>query len=276
MSYTKLFANTAISEAYQKFRPTYPIEVVDRIIKYLQEKKPAPFTLAIDVGCGSGQSTRNLSPYFKKVIGFDVSDTQIEEATKNERIRNVEYRVSAAETLPADDESVDLVTAAQAAHLFHRTAFYTEVDRILKPNGCLALYGYGIVQFHNNPKGRELQRVFDEHYDDVLRRCWPDVRQHVVDLYRDIKLPYSDAERDDSLKLEITYTMSDFIGYLSSSSSVHTYMRENPHDKDLLQRVLHNFMKILGDDGKSPDETPLHISFPVFLLLGRKPGNLCR
>jgi 2-polyprenyl-3-methyl-5-hydroxy-6-metoxy-1,4-benzoquinol methylase len=34
----------------------------------------------IDVGCGSGQSTRVWSPYFSKVYGFDVSETQISEA----------------------------------------------------------------------------------------------------------------------------------------------------------------------------------------------------
>lgn len=48
--------------------------------------------LALDIGCGSGQSTIALAPYFKKVIGCDVSETQINCAKKERSADNVEYR----------------------------------------------------------------------------------------------------------------------------------------------------------------------------------------
>lgn len=51
-------------------------------------------------------------------------------------------RVSQAEKINADDGSVELVTACQAAHWFDLPAFYREVHRVLVPNGVLALYGY--------------------------------------------------------------------------------------------------------------------------------------
>ncbi|XP_070561243.1 putative methyltransferase DDB_G0268948 [Ptychodera flava] len=273
MSYTKLFANTVISEAYHKFRPPYPIEVVDRIIKYLQEKHLSPLALAIDVGCGSGQSTRNLSPHFEKVIGCDVSETQIKKATETEKLANIEYRIGNDEALPAEDGSVDLVTAAQAAHWFNLKTFYSEVDRILKPGGCLALYGYGsAVEFHQNSNAGELQKVFDEFYYGTLKGYWEGRRKHIEDLYADIHLPYSDAVRDHSMAIEMEYTVSDFVGYLSSLSAFHEYKRLHP-EEDTLQTVLEKFTRAFGKDAKSADHTTMNVSYPIFLLLGRKPNS---
>ena len=51
-----------------------------------------PFKVAVDVGCGSGQSTRPLAPHFEKVIGIDVSEAQIAAARQTDNPSNVEYR----------------------------------------------------------------------------------------------------------------------------------------------------------------------------------------
>jgi 2-polyprenyl-3-methyl-5-hydroxy-6-metoxy-1,4-benzoquinol methylase len=48
--------------------------------------------LAVDVGCGSGQSTQVLSPHFSRVVGLDVSEAQIKIAAKNNTRNEVEYR----------------------------------------------------------------------------------------------------------------------------------------------------------------------------------------
>ncbi len=49
---------------------------------YFSTQHPAPdsLTLAVDVGCGTGSSTRPLAEHFKDVVGVDVSETQLEEA----------------------------------------------------------------------------------------------------------------------------------------------------------------------------------------------------
>ena len=48
--------------------------------------------LAVDIGCGTGQSTRPLAPYFENVLGFDISEAQVENAKKEDTPENVEYR----------------------------------------------------------------------------------------------------------------------------------------------------------------------------------------
>ena len=44
------------------------------------------------MGCGSGQVTDMLSPYFTNVIGIDISEAQIEEANRTNGTSNVIFR----------------------------------------------------------------------------------------------------------------------------------------------------------------------------------------
>ena len=56
--------------------------------------------------------------------------------------------MSPAETLPLDPNSVKLVTVASAAHWLDFPRFSQEVDRVLKPGGCLAVSNYSAVKIH--------------------------------------------------------------------------------------------------------------------------------
>ena len=49
--------------------------------------------MVIDVGCGSGQVTKLLAKYFKKAIGIDVSQAQINEAKNmKDNPDNIDFR----------------------------------------------------------------------------------------------------------------------------------------------------------------------------------------
>ena len=74
------FSGTIISTANARFRPVYPKELRNIIIKYMRCAGKVRYDVALDVACGSGQSTFLLCESFKKVIGVDVSKTQIEQA----------------------------------------------------------------------------------------------------------------------------------------------------------------------------------------------------
>ncbi|XP_077998828.1 putative methyltransferase DDB_G0268948 [Glandiceps talaboti] len=271
-TFTELFAGAEIAEAYLKFRPTYPKEVVYEMIEFLKYKNPGPWRLAIDVGCGSGQSTRFLSDHFETVIGCDVSKAQLDAAKDRETPRNVKYDFGSDESIPADDNAVDLITVAQAIHWFDLKKFYKEVDRVLKPNGCLAIYGHGVVQFTRNTKGPELQAVHDEFRYGTLKEFCLDRHKHSRNRYTDIALPYEETDRYDSIH-EIDTTVEGCIGYLSSITTYHKFLSTYPERKDILEKVLQRFMTILEAESP-PQKTRLLIDRPVFLLMGRKPGKL--
>ncbi|XP_077998585.1 putative methyltransferase DDB_G0268948 isoform X2 [Glandiceps talaboti] len=267
----KLFAKSTIAKAYQKFRPTYPEEIMERVVSFLKHKNTGPWSLAIDVGCGSGQSTRSLSDHFETVIGCDVSNNQLEEAIMKDNPNNIKYQLGSDGAIPAENNSVDLVTAGAAAHWFDLKKFYSEVDRVLKPNGCLALYGYSHENLYKNAKGQELQAVLDELVDGTLQDSWPDDSKLYKNLYNDIMLPYKERERYDIL-MELNSTVVDFVGYLSTWSASHIYMTTYPDRTDTFQNLSDNFMSVLGSE-TTPENTYMHICRPFFVLLARKPGE---
>ena len=117
--------------AYAARRPTYPGAVAD----FLAQVSPGR-ALALDVGCGNGQLTSLLAARFEKVIATDASAEQVAGAKP---LENVQFRVARAEAAVCEPGSVDLVTAAQAAHWFDLPAFFAEVRRVLRPGGVVAL-----------------------------------------------------------------------------------------------------------------------------------------
>ena len=152
----KLFDTPSIADAYVKYRPTYGPDVYDAIVKFCKETDSCDFSLAIDVGCGSGQSTLPLTKHFHKVIGLDVSEAQIAKAPKD--FPNLSFRVGPAEDLSfVESGCVDLVTVAQAMHWMDVKLLYPEVERVLKPGGAFVVFGYGLTTL-DEPEAEETLR----------------------------------------------------------------------------------------------------------------------
>ncbi len=156
MSKRKVFTYGTL---YATFRPHYPQEIYHYILSFCQsEGGDAQNDLAVDVACGTGNSTLLLCSHFKKVIGVDLSQQQVD--TAHTKHTNLEFHVAPAENLSfIKDRSVDLITCAQALHWFDRPRFYKEVDRLLKPSGVLAVYGYGRVGLDNHEASQVVLKV---------------------------------------------------------------------------------------------------------------------
>lgn len=153
----KLFEEADHAKSYAQYRPTYPGTVYKTLIDYYKVSLDE-FGLALDIGCGSGQSTEPLKQYFDRVIGVDISDNQIKHA--KEKHVGIEFRVGPAEELSfLDDGCVDLITVAQAMHWLNHERFYKEVDRVLKPAGVVALYGYGVPKETNEEAHKFVSHV---------------------------------------------------------------------------------------------------------------------
>ncbi|BFZ10110.1 hypothetical protein BsWGS_13148 [Bradybaena similaris] len=256
-----LFTDSQQAECYAKFRPQYTDKVFQRIINYCKTGS-SYFDLAVDVGCGSGQSTVPLAKYFRKVIGVDVSEQQISNTPTN--VPNVTFKVSSAEDLHfAKPASVDLVTIAQAFHWVHQDKFFTDVSRVLKTGGSLVVYGYGICELL--PK--EADNVFQHYYADVLGKYWPEGRQMVEEKYATASLPYPGWIRDDSLVIEKRCSVADFIGYMGSWSALIQYNNTKPGD-NLLKEAEQRLQVVCRTGG---DESQLTVVWPVFMLMGQKP-----
>lgn len=289
MATVRLFEHTVHAHLYSRYRPTYPKAVISAITNYITQSGGS-LGLALDVACGSGQSTFYLKKNFKQVVGVDISKAQIEEANskcKAENIANIEFRVGNGLDLPFENESVDMVTIAQALHWLDSDKFFAECKRVLKNKGCLAVYGYGNVCVVNE----QCNALVSNFYRNSLKGCWHEARYHIDNEYRSIHLPFSNTHRID-MTMPYGTNLEAFIGYLSTWSGYQKYCEDFP-DNTLLKDLNDVMREILGSnkqnqlfasgehEGSTSDadfstktqdcgNLEVEAYFPVFILLGQK------
>ncbi len=246
MSFKDHFSTS--SSAYAVYRPTYPRALVD----YLADLCGRP-EAALDVGCGTGQLSTLLAERFHHVIATDASAQQIQNAKAHPC---VEYRVLPAEHTDLPDHSVDLITAAQAAHWFDLSAFYAEVGRVGKPGAILALITYGVLE-----ADPAIDPTIQHFYRDVVGPYWPPERRHVEEGYRSFDFPFEELNAPP-LAIEVQWQASDLIGYVDTWSAVR--QAEKALGRAPVEEFQRNLLERWGDP-----ERRRTIRFPLSLRVGR-------
>ncbi len=92
----------------------------------------------LDVGCGGGFTCEFMAKKGAAVSGVDISDVSIETAKKHEKESNwdIEYKCAAAEKLPYEDDSFDVVNCVDVLeHVEDVSVVLAEIKRVLKPGG---------------------------------------------------------------------------------------------------------------------------------------------
>lgn len=148
-----LFVHNSAARRYAAARPYFHPQIMRRIISYTGISR---FSLALDVACGTGQSSRALADIADHVNAIDVSPAMIAEAEPHERVR---YEVAPAEAIPFPDRSFDLITVGLAFHWFDQADFLREAYRVLKAGMWLVVYTSGFFgEMDENPAFSEWAR----------------------------------------------------------------------------------------------------------------------
>jgi len=125
------------ADIYDNARPQCPEKVIETILRYLG-KNPS---LVVDLGCGTGLSTRIWSNISAQVIGIEPSTDMIQLAKeKSSGLDNVKYITSFADNTSLEDGSADIITCSQSFHWMNPQATLKEVSRLLKEGGVFAVY----------------------------------------------------------------------------------------------------------------------------------------
>ncbi|XP_055896767.1 putative methyltransferase DDB_G0268948 [Biomphalaria glabrata] len=115
MEARSLYKGQQTAQHYAAHRPGYPPEMFDIIMSYHKQVKTSGHELAVDVCCGTGQSTIPLTKLFRQVVGADVSEDQLQNLPKD--VPNLTSFVGLAEDLNMiETGTVDLVTIATGLH----------------------------------------------------------------------------------------------------------------------------------------------------------------
>jgi SAM-dependent methyltransferase len=131
---------TGLAGLYARCRPSYPDAAVDHVVSRCGL---GPGSLLVDVGCGTGISSRQLAARGVPVLGIEPNADMRAQAEAEPPpppgCPAPRYADGRAEATGLPDGVADAILAAQAFHWFDADAALREFHRVLKRNGWVAL-----------------------------------------------------------------------------------------------------------------------------------------
>ncbi|HEY4582413.1 MAG TPA: class I SAM-dependent methyltransferase [Lysobacter sp.] len=178
---------SGVAQAYAAARPGYPALLYDALAAHA-----SPTVHAREPGCGSGQATRDLAARASHVHATDPSGQQLSRHRAREGASNVTLAVEPGEHTWLFDASVDRVAVAQAMHWFDVAVFFAECDRVLRPGGVLAAWGYDDFDV---PAGMDVAVAA---FRARIEQDWPPERELILRHYADFDWPFERQARPRS------------------------------------------------------------------------------
>ncbi|XP_021824703.1 putative methyltransferase DDB_G0268948 [Prunus avium] len=249
------------ADVYLDARPTYPKEWYSKLAVLTPHH-----TLAWDVGTGNGQAALSVAEHYEQVIGTDVSESQLQRAMLHPRVRYAHTPLSITDdeliALVGGEDSVDLVTVAQAVHWFDLPKLYNLVSRVLKkPGGVFAVWCYNDI---------EVDPTFDpimKRFHDTTLPFWDKNAQYVFDGYKTLPFPFESVgfgSEGNPLPLDIPKQLS-FEGFLKMLRSWSAVTTAKDQGVDLLpEKVVKEFEGAWGGS-----KLVRSVSYKAFMLAGK-------
>lgn len=235
-----------IAPQYAAGRITYPEELYQFLADLCHDHD-----LAWDCATGSGQAAMDLARTYARVIATDISQELLALAQPDPRIS---YRTAPAEASGVESTSVDLVTVAQALHWFDLPRFWPEVNRVLKPHGVLAFWGYNwpVLQ-------PDVDRVLED-FKAEIASSWPERSAILHREYDRIHPPFP-VVPCPSFVASARWTLDNYLAHLRTWSGTRYYQEHS--GQDVVERFRPAFASA-WPDGCLP------VSWPLALRVCRK------
>lgn len=213
--------NTAKFEAdrYLRSRPLYPAAIYESLVKNLSSRGTF-----LDLGCGTGQSTLSFASLglADRGIAIDRDPEMIRTARAAARPNAlkdfpIDYQVAPAESLPLEDQSVDVVLVGSAIHWFEIEGAKREIENVLKPGGSLFVYEYQFPKAEAAPELNEfIRRKFNTEWKAPTQVPRGTLADLVAPFTRD-STRWKNGEESRPVWNELL-TLESFLGNLFSQS----------------------------------------------------------
>ena len=93
-------------------------------------------SFVLDIGCGEGYGTNSLSKHVKKIVGMDVDNDTLIDASNKYKSENCTFKLYNGTNIPYDDGTFDVVVSFHVIeHVQDDLNFVSEIYRVLKDGG---------------------------------------------------------------------------------------------------------------------------------------------
>jgi SAM-dependent methyltransferase len=240
----------AVAEAYEQFRPGYPLELLAMVTAYAGE----PIRTALEIGAGTGKATRLFAQGGIAVTATDPDAAMLAELRK-QLPDNVTTVQAAFEDLPLDS-TYDLVYSAAALHWTDPDGRWERMAALVRPGGVFASFGVPIQLA--DLELREAARVARAPYlesDGVPSpdgtpadrpMQWPGTELEQTEWFTDV--------RQAVIERRLTMSAQDFVGHLSTVSA---YVMLPAADR---QQVFRRTLEVLPETVEIDAEIAIHLA----------------
>ncbi|ELV8719453.1 class I SAM-dependent methyltransferase [Vibrio vulnificus] len=128
--------NSEVSKHYAAYRPPIHSMILEEVLPLNK-----CFSKGLDVGCGTGVSTKALSRFCKSVIGIDPSEAMLAQAKSLEAMV---FMQGTGENIPLADNSVDIVSFAGSLSYAKSSALVSELVRVCCTNALVVVYDFEV------------------------------------------------------------------------------------------------------------------------------------
>lgn len=224
--HNSLFYNK--SNNYEKFRPEYPKNLIQRIFDYW--KISNSHLSVAEFGCGTGKLTKNLQVFTDRLYAIDSDKDMLDFVKKrfhdNPKIIPI---LASAEASTLKDSSIDLVFAAQAFHHFDSKKAVDEFIRVLRPEGKICLLWY--FSDMKQSISKSIQKCFYKFGHELKQSQRLSISEHDISLYfSKMKTKFTKL---GLIEQKLNY--DDFIGSMVSSS--YAPVSSNAHYYEYIQQM---------------------------------------
>jgi SAM-dependent methyltransferase len=137
------YEQPGFAEHYDRYRPRPPTALRELLPPLAGVERPR---LLVDLGSGTGLSTRFWASDTEEVVGVEPNDVMRAWAEQATTDPNVRYVAGSAYDTGLASSSADVVTAAQSFHWMRPERAFPEIGRILRPGGVFCAYNYFTLQ----------------------------------------------------------------------------------------------------------------------------------
>ncbi len=124
---------SGFADLYDASRPSPPVGLGPLLCSYARVSSP----VVVDLGSGTGLSSRWARGWARSVTGIEPSDDMRRRATERGG-GNITYVAGTSDRTGLDDCCADIVLAVQAMHWMEPVSTLREVARLLRPGGVFA------------------------------------------------------------------------------------------------------------------------------------------